>query len=549
MKPLKPTPSNGRAILYLRYSSPGQASGDSERRQLEGASDYCQKHGLILDETVHDLGLSGFTGENLAKGNLTVLMDKIQSGVIPRGTTLIIESFDRLSRQDNLDQLALFIQLMKSGITLVTLDTGLEFTRSSAANLASLFGTIAHMSRGHEESQSKSTRVGAAWHNKRHNAALKPLTARCPLWIELDKVQGKLVLIPARAKVIKLIFRLAAEGLGKRTIAKELNRRRIKTFGAKSWQDSYIQRILHNEAVLGVYQPHRQRHGEERRPDGDRVANYYPAAITPEMWAEAHQKPALPTGPRSVRVTNLFTGLLIDAKTKSTFQLELKHFNSPKPWIYLVPRARALGMDCEDYRINYPWFEEIFFKFCAEIDWGKLSTESEHDRVVGESEETQLTTQGIDLEKKIRNLTRAIESAEGKSVSSLVARLQANEDEHQRIKERLEKIATEAAVEKQSLVALQSPPPLDVRTDPQYRRSLQLEIRKRVSKIRVYPHTDWSPVEKRLHGRTPGWTTFFVHFANGALRILTAANDDAQSVLAHEIRGDWDYTKAMVPMG
>jgi hypothetical protein len=49
-----------------------------------------------------------------------------------------------------------------------------------------------------------------------------------------------------------------------------------------------------------------------------------------------------------------------------------------------------------------------------------------------------------------------------------------------------------------------------------------------------------------MHRHTLGWTTFVVHFTNGALRILSAQNDDAKSVLVHEVRGAWDYQQAMV---
>jgi hypothetical protein len=207
-----------------------------------------------------------------------------------------------------------------------------------------------------------------------------------------------------------------------------------------------------------------------------------------------------------------------------------------------------LGLECEDYRLNYGWFEQIFFRFCAEVDWARLSKENAEDVVGGETEEAQLTAQMTDLEKRIGNLSRVIESADGKSVSSLIARLQKNEDQFGQMKDRLDKISHEASVETQSLQALQSAPPLDERNDPRYRRRLQLEIRKRVKKIRVFPHSDWSPVEKRMHHNTPGWTTFVVHFTNGALRILTAQNDDAKSVLVHEVRGDSDYAKALEPM-
>jgi DNA invertase Pin-like site-specific DNA recombinase len=538
--------SNGKAICYARYSSAEQALGDSERRQSEAALDYCEKHGLTLIETILDDGISGFTGENRTKGKLMGLLERIQQGIVPRGTTLIIESFDRLSRQDAVDQLSLFIDLMTSGIHLVTLDSGMEFTRGTSASPSQLIMSMVSMLRGHEESKLKSDRVGAAWQNKRKNAALKPLTSLCPFWIKLDQATGKLVLIPERAKVVRHIFRLAAEGLGKRSIARELNQQRIKTFGASSWQDSYVHRILNNPAVLGMLQSYRQRHGEKRQPAGDPVAGYYPAAITQQMWEEAHLKPSLPTGPRSVRVTNLFTGILVDAKSKSNFQVEIKKGLSATPWVYLRPRACILGLECEDYKLQYSWFEQIFFRFCAELNWVRLSKENSEDAVVGETEEVQLTSRVGEVGKKIGNLSRAIENAEGKSVSSLVTRVQQYEDELTQLQERLEKIKQEASVEKKSLEALQSAPPLDQRNDPQYRQNLQLEIRKRVKKIRVYPHTDWSPVEKRLHENTPGWTTFVIHFANGALRILTAANEDAKSVIVHEVRGEWNYEQAML---
>jgi len=529
-----------------------QAAGDSERRQVETAQAYCDKHGLNLVQIIQDHGLSGFSGENQTKGKLTKLLDDMKSGVVAKGTTLIVESFDRLSRQDALEQLALFIEFMKAGTNLVTLDNGINQDRTTASQPDHLLVSLMSMMRGNNESKVKSERVAKAWENKVKNATLKPLTSLCPKWIELNgKVNdatSKLVLIAHRAKVVKLIFRLASEGLGKRTIAKELNRRRIKTFGAKTWQDSYVQRILHNRAVLGYFQPYRVRKGEARTPIGDPIAGYYPAAITQEMWDEAHQKPALPTGPRSKRVTNLFTGLLVDHQSKSTFQLELKHLHSANPWVYLRPRSATLGLECEDYRLKYSWFEEVFFRFCAEADWVSISKENADDLVAGETEENHLSAQAADLEKRIRKLSRLIENAAEGSLPTLVANLQGYEKEYRGITERLEAIKHEATEQKLSVAVLQSPPPMDERKEPQYRRALQLEIRKRIKQIEVFPHSDWDRVEKRMFTDAPGWTTFVVNFTNGALRILTAQNDDPESVIVHETRGVWDYEKAMIPV-
>jgi hypothetical protein len=63
----------------------------------------------------------------------------------------------------------------------------------------------------------------------------------------------------------------------------------------------------------------------------------------------------------------------------------------------------------------------------------------------------------------------------------------------------------------------------------------------------VFPHTDWDPLEKRLHRNTPGWTAFIIHFTNNAVRILSAKNDDPTAVIVQEFRQEWDYTKSIVP--
>ena len=100
------------------------------------------------------------------------------------------------------------------------------------------------------------------------------------------------------------------------------------------------------------------------------------------------------------------------------------------------------------------------------------------------------------------------------------------------------------------MAVLQSPPPFDERKEPKYRRALQLEIRKRIKQIEVFPHSEWDRVLNRMFNNAPGWTTFFVHFSNGALRILTAQNNDPASVIVHGLAGggEWDPTKMMTPL-
>ena len=53
--------TNARAVLYVRYSTPGQRDGDSDRRQRAAAEVYAREHALVLDVRVDD-GLSAYDG-------------------------------------------------------------------------------------------------------------------------------------------------------------------------------------------------------------------------------------------------------------------------------------------------------------------------------------------------------------------------------------------------------------------------------------------------------------------------------------------------------
>jgi DNA invertase Pin-like site-specific DNA recombinase len=102
---------------------PEQASGDSYRRQSELSNRYTEEHGLSLDTSLSlcDLGVSGYTGENRCEGALALFLKAVETGMVPVGSFLLVESLDRLSRDTMSEQMSLFIGLINSGLTVVTL--------------------------------------------------------------------------------------------------------------------------------------------------------------------------------------------------------------------------------------------------------------------------------------------------------------------------------------------------------------------------------------------------------------------------------------------
>jgi DNA invertase Pin-like site-specific DNA recombinase len=109
-----------KAFSYIRFSTPEQARGDSLRRQLEAAKDWCAQRGLVLDDTLRDLGRSAYKGGHAQFGALRDFLALVESGEVERGSYLIVESLDRLSREAVLDALPRLLDLIAAGITVVT---------------------------------------------------------------------------------------------------------------------------------------------------------------------------------------------------------------------------------------------------------------------------------------------------------------------------------------------------------------------------------------------------------------------------------------------
>ena len=89
-----------KAYSYIRFSTPEQEKGDSQRRQLDLSTRYAQENGLELDTTLKlkDLGLSAYHKTNLEKGALGAFLSAISDGRVEPGSYLLVESLDRLSR-------------------------------------------------------------------------------------------------------------------------------------------------------------------------------------------------------------------------------------------------------------------------------------------------------------------------------------------------------------------------------------------------------------------------------------------------------------------
>ncbi|MFJ3056945.1 recombinase family protein [Herbaspirillum sp. NPDC087042] len=110
--------SSVKAYSYIRMSTEIQQKGHSEQRQRELSENYAKLHGLeLVDQSVYkDIGVSAFRSTNLESGALGQFVTALKSGKIARGSVLLVESLDRLSRDSSHIALRLFLVLICSQI-------------------------------------------------------------------------------------------------------------------------------------------------------------------------------------------------------------------------------------------------------------------------------------------------------------------------------------------------------------------------------------------------------------------------------------------------
>lgn len=358
-----------KAYSYLRMSTERQLLGDSKRRQEELSRRYAEEHGLQLvdDVELQDIGVSAFKGHNVQKGALGGFIEQVEAGKIEAGSYLLVESFDRLSRQEIRASLGLFMRLTDAGINIVTLSDR-QIYMAGETDMMQLMYSIMVMSRAHEESKTKSNRISEAWANKRKNIGEKKLTARAVGWVKLAEDRRKFDLIPDRVKIVRRIFEETADGIGAWSIVRRLNDEGIKPFGrASGWQKSSVDKIILSKAVIGEFQPRRR--GEIA---GEAIRDYYPAAIDEALFyrAEVARKARSERkggGRRGARISNLFSRLAVCGYCGGRMHY-LNKGGGPKGGEYLVCDAANRKTECTVTLWRYRDFETSFLTFVEEVD-------------------------------------------------------------------------------------------------------------------------------------------------------------------------------------
>jgi DNA invertase Pin-like site-specific DNA recombinase len=363
------------AYSYYRLSDPKQSRGHGLTRQEEMARGYCARRGWKLDDTLdlRDVGVSAFHGKNRDHGALATFLAAIKEGMVKRGSALIVESVDRISRQGIDEGYDLCKRILKAGVHIVTLSPERDFGPEAVTGLAKgALELLIILERAHEESKMKSERIKAKWAAVR---ARRGIYGQRPGWLRVTK-DRKFEIIPQHAATVRQIFELVVQGHGVGWVAKKLNETGAPLMGgfkkSKTWSKSYVAKIVRNRAVIGEHRPGRLDPESHKRVEtGEVWAGHYPEVVSPAVFWKAQglltQRKGFP-GRKDRGTTNFFRGLIYDARDGTKMGVTYKTNKGAKYQRMLTSSGASQGVRGSMY-CSFPLalFERAFLELVTEL--------------------------------------------------------------------------------------------------------------------------------------------------------------------------------------
>ncbi|WP_052183978.1 recombinase family protein [Shewanella sp. ZOR0012] len=243
---------SGNVYLYQRFSSSGQEGNSSLFRQGEAQREWLSRHPNCVvveldDRPLIDAGLSAYKGRHVDHGSLGRLVKAIESGLVAKGSIILVEHFSRLTRMDIDQSEELIKKIWKHGVSIVTA-RGSNYYPPEAVNDSKLrISLIIEIEKAHEESKWRAKKVKGSWERREKLAREQKISPkmRMPFWLNSDGSLNEF------APVVRDIFKLHATGKGQIIIERELRKRYGDIKPLENVNPTKIIRILKNEKCIG----------------------------------------------------------------------------------------------------------------------------------------------------------------------------------------------------------------------------------------------------------------------------------------------------------
>lgn len=391
--------STTKCVIYRRFSTDEQEHGDSLTRQSRNCEAFANPREWTVSEVLTDKGRSAFKGEHLLPdAELGKFVARVESGEFPKGTILLAERLDRLSRRPVQEAMAWIHNLTSHGIQIAIADKGKVFT--DKMSFEEFLGASLSLNTGNEESAKKSERIISAklrmWDMaERREGKWTNLAGRPPLWLARNADANGWIIRADRAETIREVYAWSADGLGITKIVQRLNARREARWGISitkpndlTWGRSAVRQLLCNPAVEGDLVP------ENGMFEGKVIHGFYPRIVHADVLATARANSKGRTKTKGHRAstgsTNLFAGLTMCGECGRPAFLT-SHEKKEKAYRYL--RCEAAGDGRCSNTVYYPYaaFEASALDLCID-----LALDDRFFEASGELRELQIQQAEID---------------------------------------------------------------------------------------------------------------------------------------------------------
>ena len=236
--PVASISKNPPVAAYARVSSDSDDQANSFESQVRHYTRIITENpnwefaGMYADE-----GISGLGGE---RADFLRLLDDCRNGLID---TIIVKSVSRFYR-NGLANILITRELKALGVNVV-------FEKENIDTDSIMFDEVRYTIQSYfaqKESNSISKNTSRGIRMRMKNGTYKATNA--PLGYRLE--DGKLILVPEQAKLVRRIYDLYLSGKGLQAIANILNREGVLTSHAKcKWAHTTLSRLIINPAYIG----------------------------------------------------------------------------------------------------------------------------------------------------------------------------------------------------------------------------------------------------------------------------------------------------------
>lgn len=267
-----------KAVAYARFSSDNQRQ-ESIDAQVRAIQDYCSKNDIQLTKIYQDEAMSA---TNDQRDQFLQMIDDAKKHEFEY---VIVHKLDRFAR-NRYDSAFYKRDLRNNGVRILSVLEHLDDSPESIILESVLEGMAEYYSKNLAREVRKGLKENAL--KGLHNGGIPPLG--------YDVVNSQYVINEKEAEIVRLVFKLHADGLGYTKISDKLNSLGYKTKIGRSFGVNSLFDLVRNEKYTGVYifnKRESKKTGNRKYKTEDqivRIEDAIPAIITRDLWARSQKK-------------------------------------------------------------------------------------------------------------------------------------------------------------------------------------------------------------------------------------------------------------------